>query len=422
MKKRWVAAALACFLALLIALRIGIVRKENAASEARERARANAAAAEAAAAAKARTGAHMKIEPALRPIEPPPEPPRARVNAADLYKQAFALFDELTDDEKRMLKNPRDEVDADKADELFKKIQPILELMRKAGAADYSEWGVGPIRFDTSLAHVQKSVDLGRLALWSAAYRFPTDPQGAVDDLATRARLGRALPDTLLGLVVEASFDRGAVDLVSQNAGALNAAAGARLNEMLRDDAYVADFSRAMQGEVSSVLATADDLSTKTMDDVAKLLGAATGEPAKANDGIERLKAMGYDVPRVVHDLRAIARIEEELSSKFALPDAQFDAWWRQTQAGFATNPFASLTMPAVDSVRGSVREIQVRRAMLGAGMAILQSDPGRLGTFTDPTTGVAFLYTPAVDGSFELRSPFTIKGQPVTMKFPARK
>ena len=51
-----------------------------------------------------------------------------------------------------------------------------------------------------------------------------------------------------------------------------------------------------MQGEISGVLATGDDLSTKTMDDVAKLLGAATGEPAQANDGIERLKAMGVTI------------------------------------------------------------------------------------------------------------------------------
>ena len=98
-----------------------------------------------------------------------------------------------------MLSNPKDEVDADKAAELFKKIQPIMDLLRQAAAAGYCDWGLPPIGIDSPLPHISKAAQLGKLALWSAGYRFADDPQSAAEDLIARAHLGHSLSDTLIG-------------------------------------------------------------------------------------------------------------------------------------------------------------------------------------------------------------------------------
>ena len=70
-------------------------------------------------------------------------------------------------------------------------------------------------------------MDLGRLALWAAAYQFPTDPPAALNDLAVRAQLGHHVADTLIGLLVETGFETSAHDLLRQNLGSLDAATSA---------------------------------------------------------------------------------------------------------------------------------------------------------------------------------------------------
>ncbi len=409
-------------LLLLAGLSFVFVRAQRASDERRRLAAEKSDASPKAASTKAREAAEKKAE-LVREWNASRKPVRAGTNAADVYKEAYELFDALTEDEKKMLKNPRDEVDADKAAELFKKVQPILELMRKAGGAEYCDWGVGPMRFDTPLPHLQQAMDLGRLGLWSAAYRFQTDPQGALDDLAARTKLGRTLPESLVGVLVAGSFDRGAVDLVAQNARALDPASTTKLNEMLRENFYADDFKKAMEGERSGVLAMADDISKKSMGETMKLFQMTNGPSDWGADaqGLAQLKAMGYEPAKLAQALREVAKMEEQFATMIAAPDPQFNAWWQQVQAGFSTNVLAKMTMPTIVPMRERARETQVQRAMLGAGVAIFQNGPGQLGAFTDPTTGGLFNYAPTPDGGFELRSTFLAKGKPVTMKFPPK-
>ena len=68
--------------------------------------------------------------------------PRSGVDAANIYKDAFVLFDRLSDEEKKMIRQPREEVDAEKAAALFEKILAIMELLRDAAKADYCHWGL----------------------------------------------------------------------------------------------------------------------------------------------------------------------------------------------------------------------------------------------------------------------------------------
>ncbi len=153
-----------------------------------------------------------------------PPAPRPGVDASNFYKNAFVLYAALTKEEEKMLFQQRDEMDAGKAAALFQKIQPILELLRNGAAADYCEWGLGEPIMDTNLSHLGKVAELGRLARWSASYRFPSDPQGALDDLKAQARLGHHTADCVLGWLVQMGMESGALEVLRQNSGVLNEA------------------------------------------------------------------------------------------------------------------------------------------------------------------------------------------------------
>ena len=160
-------------------------------------------------------------------------PTRQGVDAANLYKNAFALFDRLTEEEKQMIRKPREEVDAAKAAALFEKIRAILDLLRAARGADYCDWGQAPYTFETPMPQIGKAVDLGKLGLWAAAYQFPTDPVAALDTLADRAVLGHHIGDTLIGVVVQTAFESGAHELVLQHAGSFDAVTADRARALL---------------------------------------------------------------------------------------------------------------------------------------------------------------------------------------------
>lgn len=420
MKRRFFSVIL-CLLLLVAAWLFFEFGKKS--SAARRREVANMADAEAAS-AKAREAAEKKAK-FLRDWRESQKMRHVGTNAADIYRQAFELFDALSDEEKKMLKNPRDEVDADAAAELFKKIQPILKLMKEAGAAEYCHWISGPIRFDTPVPYIGKAMDLGRLALWSAAYRFQTDPQGALDDLATQRQLGRTLPDNLIGVLVETAMNASATDFLNINARSLDANATAQLSEMLRDNSYPADLARAMQGEIGSVLAQADDMQQKSSDDVMKLFASlkSGGDSANADAQISQLRAMGYDDPsKVAQSLRDAAQLEQQLIPVLGASDAQFNAVFQQVMAQVNSNPFGKMLLPSLDSVHNRILGTQVQNAMLGVGLAIIQNGPGQIGAFTDPATGNVFTYTPTADGGFQLTSTFQMKGKPVTMTFPPKR
>ena len=412
MKRRHLVLIASLLLAAGVWLSIGSVKRADVA-----RKRASAEVAQSASAEARQTAkSHSEFVKEWNASHPPQ---RKGTNAADIYRQAFELFDALTDDEKEMIKSPRDEVDADKAEELFKKIQPILELMRQAGVADYSDWGTGPVRFNTPMPHLVKSMELGRLALWSAAYRFKDDPRGAVNDLAARTPLARSLSGTLIGFLVGTSFENSATDLVAQNAGAMDAVATAQFTAMLRDPSYADGFSRAMEGEVSGVRAFADEIATATTADEAyRKLAPLSGNLDDIQPTVAEMQAAGFDLASVKAGLQKVIDIDQQFGRTLGMPESQFQAWWSQVNAD--TNPIVKLLLPTLDSVRSKALTTQVQRAMLGAGIAVMQNGPAQLDAFTDPTTGSVFTYAPTADGGFELRSTFQVKGKPVTMAFPS--
>ncbi len=105
---------------------------------------------------------------------------RDGINGADLYKRAIDLYSGLTDAEKEMLKSLKKKPEQEAAAALYKRIQPIMDLLRKARMANYADWGLGPMTVATNLGpQIDIERNLTSVALWDSSYRFSSDPDGA---------------------------------------------------------------------------------------------------------------------------------------------------------------------------------------------------------------------------------------------------
>lgn len=354
--------------------------------------------------------------PPVAPVsgEPWHEPvARTGVDASNFYKNAFVLFDQLTEEEIKMIRAPKEEVDAEKAAALFEKIRAIMDLLREAAAADYCEWGLAPYSFDTPMPHITKAQDLGRLALWAAAYQFPTDPSAALDDLAVRGRLGHHLADTVIGLLVETNFEKTAHDLVRENLGSFDAPTASVAARFVLISDINRDIARAFASEVASVASGAKQLAATSVEEGAQLLGAA------GSAEVEKALAIFSDPARLAAEVAFIRATEDTMSKAMKWPEAQFQTWWKGVEGEIANgHPLAQLTIPNIAGVQARVQQRRVERTILGAGLDVLQNGPAQLARYRDPATGKALTYVRTPSG-FDLRSTYQVKGKPVTFSFP---
>ena len=347
---------------------------------------------------------------------------RDGLDAANLYADAFVLFNQLNDAEKAMIRKPSDEVDAEQAAKLFEKLQAIMALLRAAAKADYCDWGTGEITFETGLPHVTKANDLAQLALWAAGYRFSNDPAGAIDDLALRAKLGHHLSDTLVGALLAASIERGANGLLQQYAGSMDATTLHAATSFIGGSTLDADLTRAFRGEISGVesygakLASADPLERGRM--MRTLNAGASG----TSDWLEPVKEIATGLfaspQRIAEEVSFIRGVHEEAPDAMRLPETEFQSWWASVESAVQdVHPLAKLTLPSLSGVQASIQRLRVERTLLTAAADVLQNGPARIGLYRDPATGGALIHVPTPSG-FELRSPYVAKGKPVTMSF----
>lgn len=350
------------------------------------------------------------------PVEARPESAaRAGVDASNFYKNAFVLCAALTDEEKKMFHQPLKEADADQAAALFKKIQPILELLRLAADADYCEWGLGPLDFESQLPHLPKAQELGRLAQWSASYRFPSDPQGALADLAAQARLGDHLAESVIGWLVQTSMEAGAIKVVRQNTGVLGAAEAAQAQEFFQASSVEENVARAFAAESRGVAAMGKKFAALSPEARMKLFRMNAGMSEEDRD--PTLEKKFADSAFVTAEFQNLEQLERQMTAAMFWPEAQFQAWWKNVESGLPEHPLAQVSLPVFVGLRTRLQRSQVERTMLSAGLTLLQSGPEQLAQFRDPVSGAVFAYVAKPDG-FELRSTFKAGGKPVTMSF----
>jgi hypothetical protein len=402
-RRGWVLLGAACLLAILILLLLTERHNPAPGTAAVDTALPpSSSPAEESAAENARRAAIA----ALGPIKT-----RPGTNAVDLYRQATGLYAGLSDNEKAMLAHWRGRMDPKAAPALYARIQPMMDLLRRARHADYVDWGLGPIPFEdapANLARLNGERDLAVMALWDSAYRFQTDPDGAVGDLAAMDAMGRGGIDSLIGLLEQNSLHQSALPLLAQNAAAITAAAGPDLADIIGPGAAAQAFQTGMNGEASILQALMDQYADP-----------ATRSQAESVLGMAFTNGNGPAVTpqQMTSGLEWIKQTEEALAPTLTEPQPQFQQWWTQKLTESASMPGAGVMMPGLLNARTAAQATLVEDAMLQAGMALEQNDQTQFESILDPSTGQPFIYTQTTNG-FQLGSPLKYRSKPVTLSF----
>jgi hypothetical protein len=320
-----------------------------------------------------------------------------------------------------MFRQPVRELDPEKAAALFKKIGPIMALLREAMDADYCEWGLGELSYDTGLPHIYKSVELGTMAAWSADYRFSTEPEEALTDLAAQSQLGENVADSLIGWLVQMSLQGKGSNIVRQHLDDLDAATAAQAQTWLDASTIQANVKRAFDSEASVAANMAGKLAAKTPEERRALFKAMIATSEDTSPALPFPQEKMEDNAWLAAELQYVQKVEEQMAEAMTWPREQYDAWWNGLRDGMREqHPLAATMLPAFESLRPRLDRFQIEQTMLGAGLALSQSGPEKLPQFPDPVTGQPFTYVTKENG-FELQSTFKVKGKALTMTFPQK-
>jgi hypothetical protein len=337
----------------------------------------------------------------------------ANTNAAVIYREAFALYNALSKEEKELIGEWRSNVDASVAAELCEKVQPICDLLHQAATVSNCDWGLEqPIRFETRLPHLNPARNMARTAAWSVAHCRTGDPSAAIDDLLAASQLGQNVSSScLIGHLVDLSMQGIVIDSVAEHASLLASAGDTRLAELFKNASYNESLRDAFELEADMVTREADKLAAGPPEEGLREL-IQISDNAKA---VPQIQSMGLE--QVIADLRQVAELQRQLVQAPEWSDAEYRAWLTSVDEAGKTDPFVEVFVTGLDKAAIRTQAMTVRTAMAGAGLAVTQDGPDALQSHPDPSTGQPFAYTKTADG-FELQSSFQFQEKPVALSF----
>ncbi len=333
-------------------------------------------------------------------------------NAAAIYRQAFVLYEALSNGEKEVIGNWRTNVDPLVDAELCEKIQPICKLMHQAATLTNCDWGIEePIVSSTRLPHLMPGRNIARAMVWSAVHCRTDDTAGAIDDLVASSKLGSSLssPPIILTHLFDLAIQNLVMEAVAEHASMFTGADDRHLVQLFDDAWYVEELCRAIEGEAYIVSHEADKLAAMPPEEVAHEL--------------EELKRMGssevqtVDTGQAIAGIRQAAELERELAEALDSSEADYRDWLARSEAVRSTNPFVEMFLPVIGTEVDRTQATTVRSAMVVAGLAVIRDGPNALLSHTDPITGQQFTYTETA-GGFELQSGYQVNGQPLKLSF----
>jgi hypothetical protein len=333
----------------------------------------------------------------------------ATTNAAAIYRQAFALYDALSNEQKEVVSNWRTNVDASVEAELCEKIQPICELMHQASVLTNCDWGLKrPITFVTPLPHLSQCRNIARAAVWNATHCRTDEPTRAVDDLVATSRLGQIMSPGIIGHLVDLAIQNNVIEAVAEHASILANASDPRLEQLFTDAYCEEGLYRGIEQEGDMISALADEWAAMPPEEFAREMKSLKNDDPKWQS---------LDPAQVLAAWRQVADLEREHASVLGATDAEYREWLARLQAVRETNPFVESFLPNFDPVTDRTQVVIVRSAMVAAGLAVMQSGTGALQSHPDPVTGQQFTYTHTANG-FELQSGYQFNCQPLKLSF----
>lgn len=329
---------------------------------------------------------------------------RSGRNAVDFYKHAIELYAGLTDAEKEILKHPYDpgKISADEALRLSQQIKPVMDLIRSARKAEYSDWALGHLDFDTGVPHLVKVQDLSKVAYWDAGYRFGSDPDGAVSDLAARDAMGRSVDEMAIGFLVDVAINFSGLRLMVANAAHISAGADDDVAYLTDTSEEAAAFARAMEREAVDEQNFIDRYNN----------------PATRDQVLPLMRRFGAGSERA---LSKAPQLERALGGTLLQSDAQFNVWWSEIQKQLADSPAVLRQLVDLNSIRTKGRQDLVQRTMAAAGLALLKKDQQRFNALVDPSTGKPFTFTETTNG-IQLSSSMLLRDKLLSLTFSAPK
>jgi hypothetical protein len=328
----------------------------------------------------------------------------ATPNAADLYRQAFALYDALSDDERSLLDHWSTNVDAAVESELCGKIRPICDLMHQTAGLTNCDWGNSEMALDTFMPPViTPSRSIAHATMWSVTHCRFNDAAGATDDITAILRLGRQISQvSMIGGFEDVRLQELVTSYIAKDIGLFRGADAERLATTLRDSGYDDAPIRALQAEAEMADRRASEIMVKS------------ANAMYVNDDHGSV----VDQPPFVEQQQQVSDLQLELANALATSsDEDYQAWQQHAMALEAANPLAQRIVASDETFMDSVQRAEVTRAMVAAALVVAQDGENALPSYPDPPTGKPFTYTETANG-FELQSSFQVNGKPMTMQF----
>jgi len=331
-------------------------------------------------------------------------------NAATIYRQAFTLYNALSQEQKDLIGNWRSNVDTSVAAEVCDKIQPICNLMHQAATATNCDWGLEqPFTVNISLPHLNPSRNLARVAVWSAGHCRTNAPSAAVDDLVAASRLGQkvALTPVLIGHLLNLSIQNMVIDSAASQASTL--AGDPRLVQLLNGADYNQGLRYAIEQEAGISERTADAMLNMSSEDVTNLLASFFAHSSTPLTPMEPAQAIA--------DIRQVADLKRQYAQTLELPETDYHEWLTSQETVRNTNPFAEDFLSSIERSVSRTQAMTVYNAMAVAGLSIMQDGLDVLPSHPDPTTGQPFTFRQTPDG-FELESSFQVLNKSLKLSF----
>ncbi len=330
-------------------------------------------------------------------------------NAAVLYRQAFALYAELSAEQRACIGDPKTNIDAAAEAELCRKIRPICELMHQAAALTNCDWELPPHSIEMKLPHLAQARNLTRAANWSANRCHAGDSASAITELADASRLGHSLASQfIIGSLVDAAIQNLLLETVRDHASSWKLPGDA---EILADPNYDAKLAANILQEADWISDDADRLATRPAEEAISNLNVfalALG----LGDKTAELQKMG--AAQGIAYLRQFADAVREYGDALQLSESDYQKW--QESIG-KTNDFLALAISRTAPIVERIQRATITTAMTRAGLAIIRDGPAALQSYLDPATGKPFAYTETDDG-FELESAYQVDNQPLRLLF----
>ena len=306
-------------------------------------------------------------------------------NAAELYRQAFALLPQ--DAGSMQLLGDWDQVSlSPRTAALLKRLEPAVDLTHRAAALPWADWQVE--YNDQGLQQWMPQLTLARrlaqlLALDSRQALSQRNTNHASEDLLAAVALGRHL---------------------SAEPVLINRQISMAIEEM-----SIRELGRILPDLTSGVLQGLPE-GWAHLPPMPSLAQTAAAEHRFA---IAKLRPIAPQW--LTPELDAFY---PKLAAAFAATPEKFPAAWRDAQAAAkAAGPMTEILLPSMGHLRENEDELLTMRALLLAAIAIQRNGPTAVAQTKDPLSGGPFTLRPLPTGGFELQGSLVVKNKPVTLQ-----